>query len=430
MTGTSLFRQEVIDAKRGSFLGAIRLTPPRLGWVFLSLAFLTLLTLVSILVFGRYTRYEKVSGSLVPSKGLLTIRPLTPGVVTRVMVSEGQSVRSGEVLAILSDDQASASLGDAEVASIEQLKLKRSKLQLDLEEQKQLADAQQKDLQSRIDILRTQLNLMSGRVELQRKRADSAMALYEQWNVLSQSGVVSKLQVLQQHDAAFSDLALVKELLGETLSLRQQLVQLQSQSDQLPANTLTKRNETERQIADVDQSLSLSEVKHAQVLRANADGIIENVMIHAGQSVDPDQPLITIFPRDAVLLAELWVPTRAAGYITPGDRVVLRYQAYPYQEFGQQYGLVSEVSRSAVSASDLSRMLGRSVDEPAYRVRVALNAQNVLAYGRQKSLAPGMTMEADVVFDNRRLIQWFIEPLYGFTHGFPSYASINDSVAR
>ncbi|CAM5428875.1 hypothetical protein RLIN73S_04377 [Rhodanobacter lindaniclasticus] len=54
--------------------------------------------------------------------------------------------------------------------------------------------------------------------------------------------------------------------------------------------------------------------------------------------------------------------------------------------------------------------------QPMYRVQVASDSQHVLAYGKQEPVKPGMALEADVLIDRRRLIEWVFEPLYGMAH--------------
>jgi membrane fusion protein len=112
------------------------------------------------------------------------------------------------------------------------------------------------------------------------------------------------------------------------------------------------------------------------------------------------------------LQAELWLPTRAAGFLETGNRVVLRYPAFPYQKFGRHSGRVVEISRSATAPSELTSLLGRPVNEPFYRVLVQLDAQKVNAYGRAEALKPGMTVNADILLERRRLIEWLLEPIY------------------
>ena len=126
-----------------------------------------------------------------------------------------------------------------------------------------------------------------------------------------------------------------------------------------------------------------------------------------GQAVQAGQPLLSLLPRGARLQAQLQVPSRAIGFIRPGDRVQLRYQAYPYQKFGHQAGRVLRISRSTVASAP-----GAAMAEPQYRVLVELERQGVIAYGRAEALRPGMLLEADILGERRRLYEWLLEPLY------------------
>lgn len=419
-----LFRKEVLAAHQNEWLGSIRLQPPRLGWPFFGLGLVATAAILWLLIGSHYTRHEQVDGTLVPSSGLLTVTPVASGIVTRVLVREGDKVHAGQPLVEISGEQDSAALGDTHAAIATQLQFKRNRLQADLDEQQHLAGLQKEDLHSRLTLLHGQIAQMDQQIALQQQRADSALALYEQWSKLGNNGVVSKLQLLQQHDTALQNLVQLKQLKGQSFQLRQQSEQLQGQLDQLPETTSSKRNDTERQLADVAQSLSQNAAQRAVLLRASTDGTVANVLIHPGQAVTAQQSLMAVLPAKSELLAELWVPTKAVGFITPGERVVMRYQAYPYQKFGQHFGRVSDVSRSALSAAEVSRLLGQDIKEPRYRVQVALDSQNVLAYGRAEALKPGMTLDADVLLDRRRLIEWVLQPLSGFTRSLQGNAAI------
>jgi membrane fusion protein len=179
---------------------------------------------------------------------------------------------------------------------------------------------------------------------------------------------------------------------------------------------LTKRNDTERQLANVAQSLAQNEMQRAVVMRAPRDGMVSAVLLKQGQMANANQTLLSILPLGSELQAQLLVPSRAVGFIEPGNTVVLRYQAFPYQKFGQQFGRVTDISRSALSPADVNALVGQQVKEPLYKVMVTLESQQVIAYGHPESVKPGMALDADIMMDRRSLIEWVFEPLYGIGH--------------
>lgn len=207
-------------------------------------------------------------------------------------------------------------------------------------------------------------------------------------------------------------------MVRQQLDTRQQCDAAQQQLAQLPLNTATQRNDTERQLATITQSIAQNEQQRAVVLRAPRAGVVSTVLLKEGQMVGAGQPLLSLLPAGSVLQAQLLVPSRAIGFVAPGSRVVLRYQAFPYQKFGQQYGHVTDISRSALSPADIVALVGQQPQQPdpLYRVQVALDSQKILAYGKEEPMKPGMALEADILMDRRRLIEWVFEPLYGMAH--------------
>jgi membrane fusion protein len=111
----------------------------------------------------------------------------------------------------------------------------------------------------------------------------------------------------------------------------------------------------------------------------------------------------------------LFAPSSAVGFVRARQAVQLRYQAFPYQKFGHQTGEVLQVSRSPLQASELAGLplAAGATGEPLYRITVSLDQQSVAAYGQAQALAPGMQLEADVLLDRRRLIEWLFEPVLG-----------------
>ena len=123
-------------------------------------------------------------------------------------------------------------------------------------------------------------------------------------------------------------------------------------------------------------------------------------------------------PAGATLRAQLFAPSSAVGFVRPTQPVLLRYQAFPYQKFGHHAGQVLQVSRTPLQAAELASLpLPESLKaapsaEPLYRITVLLDEQAVQAYGQAQPLAAGMQLEADVLLDRRRLIEWIFEPLF------------------
>lgn len=408
-----LFRDEVVQARRGQWLGAINLATPisYRWWAMLALALAA--AIVAFLIFGQYTRRETVSGQLLPTTGVSTLVSQTTGTVSRTLVHEGQQVSAGQPLVEVSANLVSADMGDTHAVVGAQLRAQETQVRDSLANLQPQAAAQAKDLQTRIGMLGTQVRQIDGQLTLAREQAATSAAFVQKIQPVVKRGIISVARFNAYQSAALNDRARVKALKRQRLDAEQQRSSLQAQLTQLPLDSTAKANQLRGQLAQLDAQLAQNAAEGGTLLRAPRAGVVSTLLVKPGQAVQAGQSLLSILPRGAKLEAQLLVPSSAIGFVSPGNQVVLRYQAYPYQKFGQQYGKVVQVSRSALSPAETMSLLGRNVATPLYRVLVKLDHQTINAYGKLEALKPGMALNADIMLDRRNLWQWVFEPLYG-----------------
>lgn len=131
-----------------------------------------------------------------------------------------------------------------------------------------------------------------------------------------------------------------------------------------------------------------------------------------GQSVS-SQALAVIVPENAPLMAHLFAPSKALGFVQSGQSVRLRYEPYPYQTYGMHEGIVLEVSNSPLRPEDFAILSTTIKQEGMYRVTVKIKSQIITKNGKQTTLFPGIALEADIQQDKRRLIDWILAPIRG-----------------
>ena len=217
----------------------------------------------------------------------------------------------------------------------------------------------------------------------------------------------------QQKASVFEQRATLQRLLRESAQLRRQLAVLAQEQVSLPDQIDALAAAEARDRASLGQERLESTRRGESILAAPVTGTVTALLGQAGQSVQGGQSIMTLLPDGARLEAHLLVPSRAVGFVAPGDAVLLRYHAFPYQKFGQGRGEVIRVSRSALSAGELASLaVGGSASEPLYRVVVSLERESVQAFGHAEPLKPGMLLEADVLGERRRLWEWLFEPLF------------------
>ncbi|WP_017909786.1 HlyD family secretion protein [Xanthomonas sp. SHU 199] len=377
------------------------------------------------LFFGHYTQRVHVTGLLVPRAGLISLTANTLGVIDHVGVAEGDRVASGQVLVSLSGEHTSKALGNTAASVSAQLQRQAGSLRQDIGDTQRLEDKQAEDNRTQQSALKEQLAQIDAQIVIEKKQMQLVQELVNKWSGLVAGGYIPALQVEQEQSALLADESQLRSLQQQRASTQQQLSVLNDQLNQLPLAVSAKLNDLRRQLAQVEQTLAQNEAARASELRAPASGTVSTLLVKPGASVALGQPLLAIVPDGSALQAQILVPSQAVGFVHPGIQVTLHYQAFPYQKFGLHHGVVSSVSRSALTPGEVTLLLGGGnppSSDPLYLARVDLADQNVEAYGRKEPLRPGMALDADMLLDRRRIVEWIFEPLYGMGHRWSSGA--------
>lgn len=411
---TELFRSEAISHRTQAPLGSIRIATPVPLRLWTVASIVTGFTIIIWLFVGHYTRREHVAGILVPKAGLIDITARTAGVIERIEVFEGQSIKAGDVLVTLSSERVTESYGDTGAVVSDELKNQHTKLLEDIADSSRLADEQAQGIRTQIQMLQGQVATLDEQIALKKRQLGSDEKLLDKIRPLGTNGYVSEYQIQQQQSQVYDTNAQISSLSRQRLEVLQQWNSLRNQLDLLPLTTRAKQNDLRRQLAQNQQQLAQNEADRSLVLRSPQDGTVSALIVKRGQAVKLGQAILALVPQGSPLQAQLLVPSRAAGFIQPGHSVALRYQAFPYQKFGVQIGTVSQVSHSALTPSEITDLLGQQPpQEPLYRVQVVLPLQSITTYEHNEPLKPGMAVDADMLMDRRRLIEWIFEPLYG-----------------
>ncbi|WDD96181.1 HlyD family secretion protein [Burkholderia sp. FERM BP-3421] len=413
---TPLFREAAQDAQRTRTLGEIVLIRP------VSLRFLTLaavsmaLVVILFFAFGAYTRRTTVEGVLTPDTGLVKLYTQQPGIVLRKYVTEGRAVTRGQPLYAISTDLQSAAAGDTQAAIIDQARQRKSSLQQEMAKTRQLQGDERDTLQAKITSLRAELAGIDDQLAAQRTRTSLAADAAARYAGLLAKDYISKDQAQQREADLLDQQSKLHGLQRDRAGTTQQLTQALSDLDGLALKQQNQLAQLGRNVSEVDQSLIESEARRELVITAPETGTATAVIAEPGQMVDTAHPLASIVPASSHWQAYLFVPSAAVGFIHVGAPVLIRYQAYPYQKFGQYAATVTSIARTALSTADLASSGGpASGDGTYYRVTVALRSQSVTAYGKPQPLQAGMALQADILQERRRLYEWVLEPLYSLT---------------
>lgn len=407
---SSLFRPEVIEGRQQGWLGSIQLIRPVSFGLLTMFVAAVALAVGAYFWFGQYTQKAHVAGYLAPDRGVIRMLSPQPATVVERHAREGTSVRQGDVLFVLSLERATLS-GDTQQAVQASLAARERSLQAASQQKQQLQASQMQALERQIADMRGELTQMVAEAALHRQRLALAQETQARLQSLQRENFVSAAQVQTKAEEVLGLRAQLQAVERQQAAHQREIGQLEAQRRELPLLAQARQGEIERDLASLAQASAENEALRRIVVRAPQDGTVTAVLAEPGQAVSPNLPLASLVPRGASLQAHLFAPSSAMGFVRLDQPVLLRYQAYPYQKFGHQSGRVMQVSRTPLQPSELSGLPTPKSGEPMYRITVALDRQDVQAYGRAQALSPGMQLEADVMLDRRRLIEWIFEPV-------------------
>jgi len=228
---------------------------------------------------------------------------------------------------------------------------------------------------------------------------------YDGLNNLSHSRIVEQLK---------------KRIIRVIKEMDYKKMQLQEFKDLLEKKyiSLTLFNEKKSEISALENERSNIEmelIKYKQdsyyIIRSPVDGMASSVVYKKGQHISSGKFLMKILPNEN-LVAELFVPVRQSGFLDQKSKIILHYDAYPYDRFGAYSASIKEISQSILTDQEEEKPI--SIGQPYYKVTANLNNQFVTLYGNQKKIQHGMTFSAVIVGSKKKVWQWILDPLFSF----------------
>lgn len=346
-----------------------------------------------------------------PSSGLVKVFAPQSGAIRSANLHNDQRVHAGDVLYVLDTDTTSSD-GATQARILASLRNQRTLLARQIETKQRLRASKDRDLQDKVVNLHAQIAQATVQVSVQSMFTDVLQRQYNDFSSYVSKGISSNNELQTRQQAWMQARNALENVRNTKLQLEAQLTESEYQLRANDPQTDAEINTIHNQILDIDQKIANSEASRSVEVRAPSDGYVTAIDGHVGQSLAANAPLLTIVPASS-LVAELVAPSRAVGFIVPGERVRLRYDAFPYQKFGQYGGTVMTVSRAALSDEEIKSLPIEAQKATYYRVDVQPDAPYVNVYGQEQPLRASMQVEAYVLLDRRPLYEWILEPLYG-----------------
>ncbi len=353
-------------------------------------------------------RIAKSAGYTTIAQNTAKVNPAFNGVLLALNVKDKTKVLRGQVLGEVTSERfiLNRSVDEAQAnLALKKKTLANSELNnVDMNEK-----INHRSTQLRIKATANEIANLEQEISLAGQRVTNLETQFDRQSNLQKQGFVSIEAVEQKRNELLQQKLTHSALSRGKMQLERDIATQQEELNLIKSRSLTQRSQLNREIVTSEQEFNEHSAKRLQLI-APIDGVVTQVSASVGQTVKAEFPIMTIVPEGGAAEVLLLIPSRSIGFMRLGQKVSVRFQAYAYEHYGRQYGLIKEISAVALPPQEVVQHI--RVDEPVYTVRVSLPTNYLEYQGKQLPISPGMVVEADVELDRLKIYQWLLEPLY------------------
>lgn len=417
-----MFRREAIERRNIKWRGSailLRGTPPWLIAIASTFFLLVFLTFVTV---GTYTRRVNVSGEITTWPRAVNIYSGVQGFVVERFVTEGQLIKKGAPIYQIdvSKNTHTGVVDDNQRKEIKNQLIRVSNIIANLEENKkttlQTLEKQQEQYRHALNRSAEILRRAEEGLHIMKKNMDNYRHYYQSKGLINKDQLISQVALYYQHQNSLLGLSAQHE------QNRLQIISLESQIQTQAAEFDNRIHEMALKGHELQKELINTDVSDEIIVRALSEGKIDSLSVTVGQMVNPGDSLLQIMPGKVnYYYLVTWVPNDAMPYIAVGDKVNVRYEAFPAEKFGQFSANVTLISKTPASSQEMLTYPGapkntQGTSIPYYKIIVKPEKTIITYDGKKLPLENGMKAEVTLFLENRKIYQWMFSPFYDMKH--------------
>ncbi|MDO7412004.1 HlyD family efflux transporter periplasmic adaptor subunit [Acinetobacter baumannii] len=406
-----LFRGKAATSKKNENkqYGEIIVYFPKKYMLFTFIFILIVIAILGLILFTNYKKKINVFGELVSKNGVVPVYLPKSGFVLKTFLVDGDDVKKNQPILEISNE------------NFNYAGLNKS-IEIDYENNVKILDKLKNDTN------------MSFKVKVKQSENEIALIREEIKSLNKQLNIViDKNKLLKDQLAAFKNSEFVtaiskSEINAKTneeldskmkiIELEQNKIRLEKDLNQEVGKLNSYSLESSEQLNRIDKEKNDLRLQRNErnafpsiLVKTPIDGNISALQIKSGMYYNNNKPIAIIVPKSSLIEAVLLVPSNSIGFIKKGDKVLLKYAAYPYQQFGQGEGEIYHISSTSLSSDELTLSNRQEIKEPMYLVKVSIKKQNLYLNQMRYILKPGIKVEASVILEEKPIINWIVDPI-------------------
>lgn len=337
-------------------------------------------------------------GRLEPQGKVYTIDAASSGTITAIYVKEGDLVKTGQSLLQLDSESIKAEL--------QQIRLQLSSQIQQQAQLKQQYQAQKTGQQAQIEQVqqRTTASQQARRLTQQKLAID--LNEVERYRGLSQQGVIPQVKVIELQRMATESQQQLEQAQAEMSQAQSELEKQKSIDVKQHEEFLAQTSNLGAEIAQSKSKIEHLEYQLQQLKTpATVDGTVLSLPIQrSGAVVQVGQRLVEIAPQNVPLVLRAQITSQDSGFLQLNQEVNIKFDAYPYQDYGIVKGHLKRVS------PDSKAIKTEQGQAEIFELEITLDQSCVSTPQGCKQLTAGQTATADVLVRQRRIIDFLLDP--------------------
>lgn len=417
-----MFRQKALENRNMKWRGRSILLPGIPLWLVITSCLFFLITFIVFITEGTYTRRANVGGEITTSPRAINIYSSVQGFIVKSFVTEGQIIKKGDAIYQIDVSKSTKDgvVSDSQKADIENQLTKIKNIITRLEESKKTTlNMLEKQKIQYTEAYKNSTKIIGSAekgIRIMKDNVDSYQKYHDR-------GLINKDQLINQIAIYYQQ---QNNLLGLNSQNEQNALQITSLENQILTQAAEFDNriyQMELQRYDLHKEMINADVNGEVIVRALSDGKIDSLSVTEGQMVNAGDSLLQIIPQKITnYYLVLWVPNDAVPFIAVGDKVNIRYEAFPVEKFGQFSATITHISRTPASPQEMLTYQGaptkntQTAPVPYYKVMVKPEQQSIRYDGKNILLENGMKAQGTLFLEKRKVYQWMFSPFYDVKH--------------
>ncbi|HHG0472265.1 TPA: HlyD family efflux transporter periplasmic adaptor subunit [Proteus mirabilis] len=368
-----------------------------------------------LLFFCNLSKKIELEGEIISHPKTINIYATNQGIIKKIFYHPGDLVKQGEPLLSINS---SAVIKDGEETYLRSRNI-QEKIRIAnkiIVDQNNLSEERIHSLEQQInqynelliDINKIEVDINNGTYFFKKNKVE--------FDGYLKKGLITKEQLLNQSYNYYQQYNLYQSVLLQKNEIKTKIIDLRNRIQEIKSDNYKSDGLKRSEILDLQNKLNEIKVAEELIIPSPISGIIESVNFSIDEQIKNGNILMKVAPQKKQYEIISWVPNYVMPYLKVNDEVVIRYDAFPYEKYGQFNGNVSFISNVSASQEEISQynLLPEQYSGSLtfYKIKISNIKQNVKLKNNNFELKNNMIAHIIIPYDSRRLYDWIFSPIY------------------